>query len=305
MTSIEESVEAFLRNTKAKRRSPRTVQHYSWSCRKLLLPFCSREGITEVSQLNQEYLDRIAIELQERDGARGPLSPHSIKTYLKGVNQYLAWARKHDGAGAAKAELPTTPRRVIDTLTRAEVQQLEDAVDAERDKLIVRLMADTGARLDEVTSLRVSDVYERDRTTFVRVVGKGDKQREIHVFPRVYQRLRRYADRGRPKDARSDRLFMSRRRRPGGDYEPLTKSGVYLVIKGAAERAGLTKRVHPHLLRHSAITWMLSRGLSPVMVANVAGHGSLDMIYRVYSHVTPVNIADEMRRLRLDDEDAE
>jgi site-specific recombinase XerD len=97
---------------------------------------------------------------------------------------------------------------------------------------------------------------------------------------------------------------MSRRRRPGADhYEPLTTSGVYLIVKRAASRAGLGKRVYPHLLRHSAITWMLSRGMSPVSVANVAGHGSLDMIYRVYSHLTPLNIADEMTRLLSDDSD--
>jgi len=300
-TPLEVSVDEFLVSARAKRLSPRTVSFYATTCQKVLLPFCQRHGIKEVAQLKQTDIDLLAVELQEQNGAKGPRSPFTVKAYLKGINRFLSWARKRGDAVVAKAEMPKTPKRDIDVLSRAEIQDLEDAAEVERDKLIVRVLADTAARLDEVTRLRVGDVYERDRKTWVRFRGKGDKDRVVHLFPRLYARLQRHAGRNRRPE---DRLFMSRRRRPGEErYEPLTTSGVYLIVKRAAARAGLGKRIYPHLLRHSSITWMLSRGMSPVSVANIAGHGSLDMIYRVYSHLTPLNIADEMTRLLVDEDD--
>ena len=106
----------------------------------------------------------------------------------------------------------------------------------------------------------------------------------------LHRRLVRYAERQRPRDASSDRLFLSRRRsRPTGDYEPLTESGVQQFIRDLGERAGLRKRVHPHVFRHSAATHMLRRGMNPLLVAQVLGHSSLAMIQNVYSHLTPVD----------------
>jgi integrase/recombinase XerD len=301
--AIAASVEDFLLSARARRLSPQTVSFYATTCKKVLLPFCQRSGVEDVAELKQSHLERLAVELQDTAGAKGPRSPFTVKAYLKGINQFLSWARKR-GIETPKAEMPKTPKRDIDVLSRGEVQDLEDAAEIERDKLVIRVLADTGARLDEVTRLRAEDVFERDRRMYIRVRGKGDKDRVIPVFPRVFARLRRHVERNRAARNGADRLFMSRRRRPGDEYyEPLTTSGVYLIVKRAAARAGVGKRVYPHLLRHSAITWMLSRGMSPVSVANVAGHGSLDTIYRVYSHLTPMNIADEMTRLLVDETD--
>ncbi|MGH7776049.1 MAG: tyrosine-type recombinase/integrase [Candidatus Dormibacterales bacterium] len=95
------------------------------------------------------------------------------------------------------------------------------------------------------------------------------------LAPVLHRRLVRYAERQRPRDAASDQLFLSRRRsRLTGDYEPLTESGVQQFIRDLGERAGLRKRVHPHVFRHSAATHMLRRGLNPLLVAQAALLGS-------------------------------
>ena len=190
-TPLAASIDDFLLSARAKRLSPRTVSFFSTTCQKVLLPFCERHGIKDLAQLKQSDLERLAVELQEQDGAKGPRSPFTGKAYLKGINQFLSWARKGGEAVAAKAEMPKTPKRDIDVLSRAEIQDLEDAAEVERDKLIIRVLADTAARLDELTRLRVGDIYERDRKTWVRFRGKGDKDRVVHLFPRVYSRLKR------------------------------------------------------------------------------------------------------------------
>jgi integrase len=102
----------------------------------------------------------------------------------------------------------------------------------------------------------------------------------------------------------SDRLFISLRRRPGGDYGPLTPSGVEQVIQELGASAGITKRVYPHLLRHSYATWTLTRGMNPIMLAHILGHTSLAMIQNVYSHLTPTDAYEAMVRTLAEDDGA-
>lgn len=106
-------------------------------------------------------------------------------------------------------------------------------------------------------------------------------------MPQLGRRLRRHVERGRPRGTTSDRVFVSLRRGRSGDYDPLTRSGVDQLIRMLGEEAGLEKRVHPHLLRHSFATWALTRGMNRIQLAQIMGHSSLAMIQSVYTHLTP------------------
>jgi integrase len=111
-------------------------------------------------------------------------------------------------------------KRVLDVLTRDEIQAMEDAATTERDKLIVRVLADTGLRLGELLALRASDIRPEAGKHVLRVPGreragrsawvggKGDRERLVPISPALARRLRRFADRSRP-DATSDRLFLT------------------------------------------------------------------------------------------------
>jgi len=114
----------------------------------------------------------------------------------------------------------------------------------------------------------------------------------------VWRRLQRYLERGRPREAQSDRIFLSLRRdRRTGDYEPLTKSGAEQLVRTLGEQAGIQKRVFPHMLRHSYATWALNRGMNPILLAQVLGHSSLVMIQRNYAHSTPADAHELMAKL--------
>jgi len=114
-------------------------------------------------------------------------------------------------------------------------------------------VADTGIRVGELVRLTLNDLIERDRTHYPRVGGKTGER--MVPIPRIYRRLLPDAQRGRPHDVPSDRIFISLRRRPGGYYGPLTPSGVEQLIQDLSVRAGIGKRVYPHPLRHSYATW--------------------------------------------------
>ena len=121
-------------------------------------------------------------------------------------------------------------------------------------------------------------------------------------IPRLWRRLQRYVERGPPKDANSDRIFLSARRdRRTGDYEPLTKSGVEQVVRNVAELAGIRRRTYPHMLWHSYATWALNCGMNPIMHAQVLGHSSLVMIQRTYAHSTPADAHELLAKLLADE----
>ena len=289
-TLLSRQIEDYLAECRAKGLSRNTIeQSYGYPLRSILLPFCGREGISEVAGLSNRALNQLSSELQERGGARGrPLSRHSIHAYMRAINHFLAWAGREGESVAAKAQLPKLPKRLVEVLSREEVQAMEDAAPSERDKLIVRLLADAGLRVGEVVGLKRNHLLEQNRAFFVKVeAGKGAKDRLVPIAPRLYRRLRAYAEKGRPRDVRSERVFLGLRRGFSGSYEPLSSSGVEQMIRALAVKAGIERRVYPHLLRHSWFTWMLSRNVNPVLLAQMGGHSSLSMIQNVYAHLTP------------------
>lgn len=288
---ISRLTEDYLAHCRAAGLSPKTIRHaYGYPLRAVFLPWCAEHSIAEPAQLSGRVLDQFVGDLLEHGGKRGPLSKHTAWSYAKAAKGLVAWAKGEGEQIEGQVTLPKLPRKLVDVLSREEVQRLEDAAGAERDALIIRLLADSGIRVGELVRLRLADVAERERNPFIKVRGKGDRERLVPLAPVLYRRLVRYGERQRPKDTSSDHLFLSRRRsRVSGDYEALTESGVQQLVRDIGERAGLQKRVHPHVFRHSAATHMLRRGMNPLLVAQVLGHTSLAMIQNVYAHLTPTD----------------
>ncbi len=132
-------VEDYLASCKARGLSPNTLQNsYGYPLRKVLLPFCERQGIREPAQLTSRALDRLAGELMDDGGSRGQLSRHSVHAYIRAMNHFFAWAQREGEPIQAKAQLPRLPKAVLEVLSREEIQAMEDRAKTERDKLIVR-----------------------------------------------------------------------------------------------------------------------------------------------------------------------
>jgi integrase/recombinase XerD len=301
-TGLEQLVEDFLASARARGLSPKTVEGaYSFILTGVFLRFCGREGITKPEQLNNRLMDRLSTELQSMPGRRGEiLSKATVAAYMRTVNVFLKWAADEGEPIKAKGQVPKIPKRLVEVLSRDEIRQLEEAAQTERDKLIIRVLADTGIRVGELVGLTTSDLVMQNRDRYLHVHGKGAKDRMVPIKPELFMRLSRYADRGRPPEIRSDRVFIGLRRRRHGDYEPLTESGVLQVVETATIAADIQKRVYPHLFRHSYGTFMLSQGMNPVLLAQIMGHSSLAMIQNVYAHLTPTDAYDAMLRALQD-----
>jgi integrase/recombinase XerD len=283
----------WLASARAGGKSPRTLEAYRWPVYKLLIPACEREGIDSATNIDQRFLDRLNADLLDSDR-----SPVSVRTYLRSINTFLRWCEREGEGSKAKAQLPKVPRKLVQVLSRKEIGLLEDVATTERDKLVVRTLADTGLRLGELLGLRVQDVEQDSHGWRLRVMGKGSKERRVAVAPALGRRLRRYADRGRPRDVNSDRLFITTRRTARtGAYEPLAKRTTEIMCKGLADRAGIDPaRVWPHVFRHSYCTHLLQQNISPAKVMQLLGHSTMEMVMEVYNQLRPDAVMDDVIR---------
>jgi integrase/recombinase XerD len=303
--ALARSVDDYLASVRARGLSPRTTRHYEAVLRSVFLPILAENDVTTPQAITQRVLDRLSTQLLEEGGARGQLSRHSVHSYVGTISHYIAWARR-DGeiTSSVKPQRVRLPHRVLNVLSREEIRAIEDVATTERDKLIVRVLADTGLRLSELLGLTAADLVEQGRDRYVKVKGKGARERLVPLQPSLYMRLRRFAERGRPHDATSERIFVTlRHSRISGAYEPLEPRAVQELMSTLAEKAGVQgKPTNPHSLRHAFATWCLRRGMNPIQLQRILGHSSLEMISNVYGHLAPTDAAAALMAVLRSDE---
>jgi integrase len=150
-------------------------------------------------------------------------------------------------------------------------------------------MLRTGLRLDELLGLVVDDVVEGPDGAYLRVRhGKGRKDRVVPLDSpkaKLSSKLRQYIRGVRPADASSPHLFL-RTRRNGGEYTPLTRRGLQILMQRLGERTGI--HVHPHRFRHTVATRSLAGGVDVMALQRVLGHTTLAMVSRDVGRCRPL-----------------
>jgi integrase len=107
------------------------------------------------TKTNQRFIDRLNAELLDSG-----LSPASVHSYLRSINNFLRWCEGEGEGSRAKAQMPELSKKLVAVLSRDEIRRLKDTVQSERDKLVVRALADTDLRLGELLGLRVQDIED-------------------------------------------------------------------------------------------------------------------------------------------------
>lgn len=285
-SGIARSIEDYLQACRARGVKASTIRDaYGFPLRSILRPWCEEEGIDDPEQLDQRALERFASWLRDRPGR--PLSENSVWTYLKATNQFLAWATDDP----AKVKLRKPPARRVEVLERDEIKELERAAIAERDRVIIRLLADTGIRPGELVSLHGGDLVKEGRRCYIVVRGKTG-EREVGVQPELWRRLRQLAHDD------DDPVFIGLRANwRTGQRDPLKEGGVLQMVRDLSYDIGLRKKVTPYTFRHSACRWMLLKGMSTVEVAQILGHGSEKMIAEHYHNIGKTDAHDRLMAL--------
>ncbi len=278
----EEWVRAYLRHLAAERNlSPYTVRNYGNDLRQFLA-FLAGQGLEVAEVTRQDF--RLYLALLHQRGT----APASIARKVSTVRSFYRFLVREGHLTSSPLEQvrgPRRPRRLPSYLTYEHVASLIEAADDDspqglRDRALLELVYAAGVRLSEVVGLDVDDLDLAEATA--RVMGKGGKERIVLLGAPAVDALRRYLAEGRPflaRDAAERALFLNR------DGGRLSGRWVQELVKRYAARAGIDKRVWPHLLRHSFATHLLDGGADLRVVQELLGHATPTST-QVYLHVT-------------------
>lgn len=215
---------------------------------------------------------------------------------IRGFYKFLCLENYTEKNPAVLLEVPKTGRKLPEVLTVEEVDRLIGAIrldepQGERNRTMLELMYGCGLRVSELTNLRLSDLFFAEG--FIRVLGKGSKERFVPVNGRAIRLVQSYIDTVRPHSSvqkkSADTVFLSRR------GSGLTRAMVFTIIKQAAIDAGIEKNISPHTLRHSFATHLLQGGADLTDIQAMLGHSSITTT-EIYTHIEISRLVDVVER---------
>ncbi len=225
------------------------------------------------------------------------LLPSSQARMLSGIRSFYRYLLLEDYIQTDPTELmewPTLGRHLPDVLTVQEIDDIIASVDlskreGQRDRAILETLYSCGLRVSELCNLHLSDLNFDEG--FLRVVGKGNKQRLVPISPRAIDELRTYFEfraEIEPKRGHEDYVFLSFRR-----GTKLSRIMVFHIVKVQTEQAGITKVVSPHTFRHSFATHLLEGGANLRVIQCMLGHESI-VTTEIYAHVDSRRMREEI-----------
>lgn len=270
-----------------------SIVNYLWDIEKLVL-FLQRNDILENPiQIQKETVQQFIYEIAK---IINPRSQARIISGLKSFFNYLVFEDYRPDNPMDLIESPKIGRKLPDTLSEEEINTLIKAIDlskpeGERNRAMLETLYGCGLRVSELIGLRISDLYFKE--DFIKVTGKGDKQRFVPISEinkkyitiynkeiRVHQSIQKGFE---------DILFLNRR------GKQLTRAMVFTIIKGLAEKTGLNKNISPHTFRHSFATHLLENGADLRAIQQMLGHESITTT-EVYMHVDRTHLTEVMNK---------
>lgn len=252
-------------------------------------------GVTDVASLDAETVRGYVASLRERTPPLAASSVARVISSIRGLTRFLVEEGVIVTDPCEGLIAPKQPRRLPKALSHDQVEALLQASEGDdpvrmRDKALLELLYATGARISEAVALDVDDLVGADGTPeLIRVIGKGNKQRIVPLGSFARAAIEAYLVRARPLLAAGGKepaaLFLGAR---GGR---LSRQNAWLIIRAAAERAGLTIEISPHSLRHSFATHLLEGGADVRVVQELLGHASVATT-QIYTHVTIDSLRD-------------
>jgi integrase/recombinase XerD len=260
--------------------------------------YLEKRGITSWGQVDSNTLTEYVFSLRDNKGYRDTTTARKVAA-IKSFFTFLADEGQLQQNPAEQLSSPRIGRKLPNFLTEEEMSRLlEESAKGEgpewlRDRAMLELLYATGLRVSELVSLNVSSANLRSDEAYVRCMGKGSKERIVPLYPKAVDILKEYITEGRTKllngPSKEEALFLNRR------GERLTRQWVWAVIKAYAKRAGITRPITPHILRHSFATHMLRGGAPLRHLQELLGHSSITTT-QVYTHLTNEHLRREYDR---------
>lgn len=244
-----------------------------------------------VTEVKLEQLEHFAASISDLG-----IGPRSLARILSGVRQFyrfLVLDGYMEDDPTELLESPKQPNHLPEVLSTAEVDLLEQAIDlskweGHRNRAIIEVLFSCGLRVSELINLKLSNLYVDEQ--FIRVMGKGSKERLVPISPRALEELNYWFSMRNEmsiKPGEEDYVFLNRR----GHH--LTRTMILIMIKRYAVEAGIKKTISPHTLRHSFATSLLEGGADLRAIQAMLGHESIGTT-EIYTHIDTSTLRQEI-----------
>ena len=277
-----------------KGRSVKTVENYD----RYLNRFLAFAKVTKPSQITEQMVREFRIVLNRSGGVSGTMKKNTQNYHLIALRAFLKFLRKRDveSLNPERIELAKTSARDLDLITAAELNRIMKAPTGEtltalRDRAILELFFSTGLRVSELCNLNQDLDLSRDEFA---VRGKGEKVRVVFLSPTAKKAVAEYI---KKRGDMSDALFVSYGKgapKNTKDLPRLTSRSVERLVKQYAIKAGITRKVTPHVIRHSFATDLLENGADLRSVQALLGHANIATT-QIYTHITDKHLREVHR----------
>ncbi|MFQ6674042.1 MAG: site-specific tyrosine recombinase XerD [Fidelibacterota bacterium] len=263
--------------------SPNTVEAYEHDISRYLR-FVQKRGVSTTTDDIQPWHIREYVRML----SDLHLKPSSIRRNFSVIRSYHTFLVEEQYATtnpSALLEAPKMPRRLPAVLTVAEVESLLAAIDPAdplkvRDRAMIELMYSAGLRVSELAHLKTMDLLAN--RGWIRILGKGSKERIVPLGRQAGKWAEKYLNEARPslsmKGPGTDAMFLNHR------GQPISRKGVWKIVRQVAQAAGIQKDVSPHTLRHSFATHLLEGGADLRAVQEMLGHADISTT-EIYTHL--------------------
>nr|WP_309758987.1 site-specific tyrosine recombinase XerD [Flavobacterium sp.] len=262
--------------------SKNTIENYTFDVERLLLFLNQNEIVVSPLKIGEETLQQFIYNVAKEVNAR---SQARIISGLKSFFSYLIFEDYRKDNPLELIETPKTGRKLPDTLSVTEIDALIDTIDlstneGERNRAMIETLYGCGLRVSELVALKISDLFFEEG--FIKVTGKGNKQRFVPISEVTQHYIQTYRDTIRVhvtiQKGYEDTLFLNRR------GKQLTRAMIFTIIKDLAVKINLHKTISPHTLRHSFATHLLENGADLRAIQLMLGHESITTT-EIYLHL--------------------
>ena len=274
--------------------SDNTVQAYLQDIEKLTQYFLLINEEKTPGQVNLNDLEKFVKWVSELG-----MTPSSQSRIISGIKNFYKYCLQEHIVTkdpTALLEAPRQKRSLPDTLSFHEIESIINAIDLStqegvRNKAVIETLYSCGLRVTELVNLKISCLYLD--VGFIRVIGKGDKERLVPVGESAVKHINIYRNTIRVhipvKPGNEDILFLNRRGRK------LSRVMIFMIIKELAKQAGITKNISPHTFRHSFATHLVEGGADLRAVQEMLGHESITTT-EIYTHLDREYLRDTLQR---------
>ncbi len=262
--------------------SDNTVVGYEQDVNKLITYLDENSIDASPADIGEETLQHFIYDSSKKTN---PRSQARLLSGLRNFFDYLIFDGKRKDNPTDLIESPKIGRKLPDFLSTAEIDAILSVIDlstpeGERNKVMLETLYSCGLRVTELITLQISDLFFNEG--FVRVIGKGDKQRYVPINEqniRLIQLYLRHIRTAIPvQKGYEDTVFLNRR------GKQITRNMVFMIIKGLAQKAGIRKSISPHTFRHSFATHLLENGADLRAIQQMLGHESITTT-EIYMHL--------------------